>query len=409
MPVFEYNAISKSGKQLRGIVDARSVTDARQKLREREAYPVSLRETSAEEEKTLPAGLSPRNLFRKIGQREVTVMTRQLATLLGAGIPLVPALNALVLQTPNPALKKTLAQIKERVNEGNSLGRSLGTYGRVFSPFYVNMVLAGEESGALDVVLERLAEFTEKQRILRDRVRAALTYPFFMFLVGIVVLFVLTVFVVPQITAIFDEMNQALPTVTVFLITTSSLIQSYWLVVLGGTIGIAWGLSRFFNRTHRGLYMRDLIKLRTPVTGPLIHKIIIARFCRTLATLLGSGVPLLNALAVVRNVVDNRLIADVVGNAGKDVAEGKSLSATLAQSPFIPPLVVQMISVGEQSGALEEMLSKIAEGYEQEAESSILQIMSLLEPVMILVMGLFVGFIVISILLPIFEMNQLIR
>ncbi|HET57011.1 MAG TPA: type II secretion system protein GspF, partial [Deltaproteobacteria bacterium] len=225
----------------------------------------------------------------------------------------------------------------------------------------------------------------------------------------VVVLFVLTVFVVPQITSIFDEMHQALPTVTVFLITTSSLIQSYWFVVLGGALVIAWGLGRFFNRTRRGQYMRDLIKLRAPVTGPLVHKMIIARFCRTLATLLGSGVPLLNALAVVRNVVDNRLIADVVGNAGKDVAEGKSLSATLAQSPFIPPLVVQMISVGEQSGSLEDMLSKIAEGYEQEAESSILQIMSLLEPVMILVMGLFVGFIVISILLPIFEMNQLIR
>ncbi|HET57351.1 MAG TPA: type II secretion system protein GspF, partial [Deltaproteobacteria bacterium] len=172
MPVFEYNAISKSGKQLKGIIDAHSVVAARQKLREREAYPVSLRETAAEDRETT-AGWSLNNLFRKIGQGEVTVMTRQLATLLGAGIPLVPALNALVLQTTNPALKKTLAQIKEQVNEGNSLGQSLGAYGRVFSPFYVNMVRAGEESGALDVVLERLAEFTEKQRILRGRVRAA--------------------------------------------------------------------------------------------------------------------------------------------------------------------------------------------------------------------------------------------
>lgn len=409
MPVFEYRAIDRSGKKLKGIIDADSVSAARKKLRERDAYPVELRETSLRDEGDGQSRRSLGSIFSKINQSEVTTMTRQLATLLGAGIPLVPSLNALLAQTANPNLKKTLAQVKEQVNEGNSLGQSIGRYGRVFTPFYVNMVLAGEASGALDIVLERLADFNEKQRALRSRVRAALTYPLFMFLVGVLVLFTLTTFIVPQITSIFDEMNQSLPTITVILIAVSTVLQSWWYIVMVALVLLVLMLRYFFTRTRRGRYALDMMKIRVPILGPLMHKMAIARFSRTLTTLLGSGVPLINALAIVRNVVSNRLIADVIGLAGKDVAEGKSLSGTLSSSPLFPPLVIQMIAVGEQSGALEEMLSKIADGYETEVESSILQIMSLLEPIMILVMGLFVGFVVISILLPIFEMNQLIR
>ncbi len=409
MPVFEYSAIAKSGKRLKGIIDAESVFAARRKLRERDAYPVELKETSATRESGHSGRRNLGSYFSKVSQAEIATMTRQLATLLGAGIPLVSSLTALIAQTSNPHLKKTLAQVKDHVNEGNSLGRSLARFDKVFSPFYINMVCAGEASGALDIVLERLADFNEKQRLLRSKVRAALTYPFFMFIVGIVVLFVLTAFVVPQITSIFDEMGQTLPAITIFLISASSFLQSYWLFFLLLIAVFVLSTRYFFRKTLKGRYLRDRIKIRLPLVGGLIHRMAIARFSRTLSTLLGSGVTLLNALSIVKNVVDNRLIADVIEEAAKDVAEGMSLSASLSKSALFPPLVIQMISVGEQSGALENMLAKIADGYESEVEASIFQIMSLLEPIMILVMGLFVGFVVISIMLPIFEMNQLIR
>ncbi|MDY0045622.1 MAG: type II secretion system inner membrane protein GspF [Syntrophales bacterium] len=409
MAVYEYRALSASGKTLKGIIDAESLFAARKKLRERDAYPVEIRETSARQETSHQTKRTVGSYFRKVSQSEVTTMTRQLATLLGAGLPLMSSLNALVAQTSNQHLKKILAQIKEDVNEGNSLAQSLSHYHRIFPPFYVNMIRAGEASGALDVVLERLADFNEKQRALRGRIRAALTYPLFMFFIGGIVLFVLMGFIVPKITAIFDEMHQTLPAITVFLITASGIIKSSWLALLILMIVMSIVLRYIFTRTHKGRYIWDRIKLAAPLMGSLIHKLAVARFSRTLGTLLGSGVPLLNSLSIVRNVVNNRLISDAIGEAAKDVEEGGSLSATLSRSDLFPPLVVQMIAVGEQSGALEAMLAKIADGYETEAESNILQLMSLLEPVMILVMGFFVGFVVISILLPIFEMNQLVR
>lgn len=409
MAVYEYRALSSSGKTLKGIIDAESMFAARRKLRERDAYPVELKETSAREEQAVQTKRTLGSYFKQVSQSEVTTMTRQLATLLGAGLPLVSSLTALVTQTSNQHLKKTLAQIKEDVNEGNSLAQSLSHYGRIFPPFYVNMVRAGEASGALDIVLERLADFNEKQRVLRGKIRAALTYPLFMFFIGGMVLFVLMGFIVPKITGIFAEMHQTLPAITLFLIAVSGLIKSFWLVCIIFMIALFVTLRYLFTKTKRGQYLWDRIKLSVPLIGSLMHKLAVARFSRTLGTLLRSGVPLLTALSIVKNVVDNRLIADAIGDAAKDVEEGGSLSATLSRSNLFPPLVIQMIAVGEQSGALEAMLAKIADGYETEAESSILQIMSLLEPMMILIMGFFAGFVVISILLPIFEMNQLVR
>ncbi|MBN2283521.1 MAG: type II secretion system inner membrane protein GspF [Deltaproteobacteria bacterium] len=409
MPVYEYNALNTKGKNLKGIIDADSIALARQKLRERALYPVELRETSA---KVRPGGALSRsagNLFRRVGLREVSVMTRQLATLLDAGLPLVPSLTVLISQTVNPQLKKTLAQVKEEVNEGNSLAQSISHYPGVFSPFFVNMVRAGEASGALNVVLKRLADFNESRQALQGRIRAALTYPIFMFIIGSLVVFFLTTFIVPQITEIFRDMNQTLPGITVFLITVSGILRSFWLLILLFMCAAIFSLHHLFTKTSRGRYLWDRIKLRTPFVGGLIHRMAIARFGRTLGTLLQSGVPLLNALAIVKNVVSNELIADVIQDAGKDVEEGQGLAATLSKSSLIPPLAVQMIAVGEQTGNLEEMLFRLSDSYEREVESNIMVITSLLEPVMILVMGLMVAFIVVSILLPIFEMNQLVR
>ncbi|MCX5851761.1 MAG: type II secretion system inner membrane protein GspF [Deltaproteobacteria bacterium] len=409
MPVFEYSALTAEGKKIKGIVDAESILAARQKLRESSTYPIDLKETSAQLRAEAPLGISIGSFMKKVGLREVSVMTRQLATLLDAGLPLVQSLNVIITQTVNPQFKKTLAQVKEEVNEGNSLAQSISHYPAVFSPFYVNMVRAGEASGTLNVVLDRLADFNESQQIMRGKVRAALTYPAFMFIIGSAVLFFMTTFIVPKITGIFEEMHQSLPGITIILIAVSNFFRFYWFLIIIFIAVLVLGLRHYFTKTIKGQYHWDRLKITVPFIGALIHRMAMARFSRTLGTLLQSGVPLLTALAIVKNVVDNRLIADVINKASGDVEEGQSLSGTLGQSPLIPPLMIQMIAVGEQSGNLEAMLYKVANSYESEVESNITVMTSMLEPLMILVMGLFVAFIVLSILLPIFEMNQLVR
>ena len=408
MPVYEYKALDIKGRNLKGIINAESLFAARQRLRETNIFPIDLNETSAEENK-VPTGRSIGDFFKRIGLQEISVMTRQLATLLGASLPLVPSLTALISQTTHPRLKKTLAQIKEDVNEGNSFASSISHYPTIFSNLYINMVRAGEASGTLDIVLEKLADFNESQQALRGKIKAALAYPIFMFLIGSIVLFFLTTFVVPKITGIFSEMHQTLPGITIFLISISGFLKSFWMAIVLIIIGSFIGLKYIFTKTLRGQYLWDKIKLKMPLFGSLTNKMAVARFSRTLGTLLESGVPMLTALSIVKNVVNNRLITDSIAEASRDVEEGQNLSATLSRNRLFPPIVTQMISAGEQSGTLEKMLYKIADSLENEVESNITMMTSMLEPVMILIMGLLVGFIVISILLPIFEMNQLIR
>jgi general secretion pathway protein F len=408
MPVYEYTALNDKGKKLKGIIDAQSTVAARQKLRESNIYLTDLQESSgAKKDSPLKQPLG--GLFRKVGSREVTVMTRQLATLLGAGLPLVQSLATLIAQTSHPQLKTILSQIKEEVNEGSSFSQTMTHYPQVFPAFYLNMVRAGEASGTLHLVLERLADFSEKQQALKGRVRAALAYPLFMFLIGSVVLFFLVAFVVPNVTRIFDEMHQTLPLITILLIGVSRFLETFWWLIGAGLIGAFVALKYFLSKTQKGRTLLDRTLLALPVVGQMNRKIAVARFSRTLGTLLESGVPLLASLEIVRNIVGNSLISDAIQKAGNDVREGQSLSAPLSRSGLFPAISVEMISVGEQSGNLEPMLYRIAEAYEKEVESSITMLTSLLEPIMILVMGLAVGFIVVSILLPIFEMNQLVR
>lgn len=273
---------------------------------------------------------------------------------------------------------------------------------------YINMVHSGEASGSLDVVLERLAEFGEHQQVMRGRFKAALVYPVFMSIIGTLVLFFLITFIVPKITTIFSEMEQTLPFITIVLIKVSHFLLSLWWVIVLVIIGVIVLVKQGIKRP-RGRYLWDRLKLRVPPLGSVNQKIALARFGRTLGSLLQSGVPLISALEIVGKVVDNVLIEKVLDNAVVDIQAGKSLAGTLEQSRWFPSMVVQMISVGEQSGELEAMLNKIADIQEREAESSIMALTSLLEPAMILVMGVVVGYIVISILLPIFEMSQMIH
>lgn len=408
MPVYEYSALNKSGKTVKGIIDADSQTAARNKIRQAGNYPVDIQETVRVIKKN--QGFKPVSfsLAKRIGQQEVHIATRQLATLLNAGIPLVSALNGLIEQTTNPSFKKIIAQLKDSVNEGNSFTSALADHPRLFSRIYVNMVKSGEASGSLDVVLEQLAEFGEAQQAMKARIRAALLYPAFMAVVGTVVLFLLITFVVPSITKVFDDTQHALPLPTTILISLSGFLAEFWWALLLLTIILVAAL-RFAVRQPAGRQIWDRLKLTLPLFGDLNAKIAAARFGRTLGSLLQSGVPLISALHIVKNVFNNVLLTNVIDLATEELEKGRSLSNVLKKSRWFLPMVVQMIAVGEQSGALEKMLNKVADSYEREVETKIMALTSMIEPVMILVMGLLVSFIVVSILLPIFEMNQLIQ
>jgi general secretion pathway protein F len=335
-------------------------------------------------------------------------MTRQLATLITAGFPLVSALDALVPQTKSYRLKTILAQVKDAIIEGQSFAQALSQYPGVFSPLFINMVRAGETSGTLEIVLERLADITEKQQDLNNRIQTALAYPMFMCIIGTLVLFVLLTYIVPSITAIFADMNQVLPTPTRLLIWLSDFFKSFWWVILIFVISAVVAL-RHAKKTEKGRQVYDKTVLSLPAFGILAKKLNVARFARTLGSLLENGVSMLIALDIVKNIAANVLISRAVEAAAQDVGKGQALWAALNESKIFPQLSIQMIQVGEQSGELEKMLNKIADVFEKEVETSILRLTAYLEPVMILVMGCIVGFIVLSICLPIFEMNQLIR
>ena len=408
MPVFEYTALDDRGKSTSGIIDAEGARAARQKLRSSGIFPVSIQETQEAQPKKEPGTFSLASRLSRIKPVEVAMMTRQLATLIGAGFPLVSALDALVPQTKSHGFKKTLAQIKNLIVEGNSFARALSNYPGQFSPLYVNMVRAGETSGTLEIVLERLADITEKQQALKNRIQTALAYPIFMLIIGTAVLFILLIYIVPSITSIFAEMNQVLPTPTRVLIFLSDFFKSYWWSIFI----ILTAAAVFFNRTKRtakGRYWIDKAMLLLPGIGILVKKLAVARFARTLGSLLENGVSMLIALDIVKNIAGNKLISDSVETAAIEVGKGQGLGVALSGSGIFPQLSIQMIQVGEQSGQLETMLTKISDVFENEVEITILRLTSYLEPVMILVMGSIVAFIVLSICLPIFEMNQLIR
>lgn len=407
MPVYDYKALNREGKSCKGQIDAENERKARSNLKLSGKYPISIRESLGRSQHSTNQGLLGKTLFERVKSDEIHVITRQLATLLGAGIPLINALTSLVEQSPNPALKRILAQIKDSINEGSSLTNALSAHPKLFSNIYVNMVRSGEASGSLDIVLERLADFGEKQKALQAKLKAALVYPIFMAVIGTGILFFLISYIVPNITRVFIDMERALPLPTRLLIFASDALRHYWwlgaLLLIGSVL-----LVRLFLAREYGRRAWDRIKLSFPIIGSVNRKIILARFSSTLGSLLNSGVPLIASLQIVSSLVNNRLIGEVIDEAIEKIEKGKSMSSALGASVWFPPLFLQMIGVGEQSGQLESMLDKVANTYEKEVESAIMGMTALIEPIMISAMGAAVGFVVLSILLPIFEMNQMI-
>jgi general secretion pathway protein F len=408
MTVFEYTALVPNGKTVSGIVDADSAAAARQRLRARQIYPVTLNEVADAGPQKKTAAYRWTRIFSRVRPQEVSVMTRQLAILINAGFPLVTAMDTLLAQVKAPAFRRVLAGLKDALLEGSSFAEALAQYPAVFSPLHVNMVRAGEKSGTLEIILTRLAEINEKQMALATRIRTAMAYPVLMTFVGAGVLFILMTFVIPTITSIFEDAKQVLPAPTRFLIAASDLLQQFWwafgLAIIAGLVAF-----RIFKATDRGTRLWDRVRITTPGVGTLVRRMAVARFARVLGSLLANGISLMPAMAIVGSVTGNVLLAEAVDRAAKEVEKGHGLAPALENQEMFPYLSIQMITVGEQSGELESMLERIADVYEAEVESTVVRLTSLLEPVMILLMAVVVGFIVVSICLPIFEMNQLVR
>ncbi len=467
MAVFEYRGIlSATGKQVRGVRDADNAKTLRSVLKREGILLTNAQENkgrSGRGRRSIAAG----SFFRRVSPGDVSMMTRQLATLVTAGIPLVEAVGALIEQVEGLELKRVLTQIVDRLNEGSSLAKALEPHPRVFSTLYVSMVGAGEASGTLETVLERLADYMESQSKLRGKVGAALAYPALMMVIGSGLITVMMVVVVPKMTAIFESMDQALPWYTQLLIGVSHFIGSgqmggfvlgtltltfarsalrdyketeqakhalyvilalvaglalvlsafvvdsfalYALGVIVGIfagLGIAWAIA--WVATPAGRASKDGFLLKVPVLGTLIRMLAVSRFSRTLATLLRSGVPLLKAMEIVKSVLDNGKLEKVIETAAGSIREGESIAGPLKRSGDFPPLVTHMIAVGERSGQLEPMLENVARAYDSQVEARVQALTSLLEPLMIVFMGGTVGFIAFAILMPFIQMNEFMQ
>lgn len=411
MPVYEYVAIDAAGKSRKGVIDADDARVAGHKLRASGLFPSRISEAAsgARDRQAAPGSLPRLSLgLKRVKRSELAAATRQLSTLLGAGLPLEQVLSAVLAQIKGTALYTVLAQVRERVKEGASLSAALAEHPGVFGTTYVTMVQAGEQSGALELVMARLADFAEQEMELRRKIWSAVTYPLLMLIVGVGIVFFLMVYVVPRITEIFVDLQRALPLPTTILIAVSTAMREWWFLLplagLAAWLGLAW-----YGRKPSGRRRLHAWRLGMPVAGRLTHAIAVARFSRTFGTLLANGVTLLVSLDIVRSVVANVVLQDAVDGVRKEVSEGEGLASAMSRHPVFPPTMVQMLAAGEQSGELHSMLFKVAELYENEVSTRLAIMTSLLEPVMILALGGIVGFVVLAVLLPIFEMSSLVR
>jgi general secretion pathway protein F len=406
MPLFKYIELNSTGQKKRGTIDAASIEEARRKLRTAKVHLLEI--TSLQKDIHQQLGTDSRAIsFRRIKQRDVSVATRQLATLLHAGIPLVPALTALVEQLSTQPLAKVFKPIRDRVNEGIPLAKAMAEYPAVFSEVFVSMIRAGEATGTLENVLLRLAEIAERRTNLSNKVKAAMAYPAFMAIVGLSVIAFIFTYVIPSITKLFLEMNRQLPWPTVMLMKVSNFTQNYfWIIIIILIVIIIAPI--FWSKTTKGRRIWDQIKLKLPLFGTLNRKIAISRFSRTLAVLLASGLSIVETLDLSRQVIGNTVISDVVDEAKDAINHGAGIAESFRRSGVFPPIVIHMISAGEKSGGIEEGLTNVADAFDNDVEVTVKALTSLLEPTMIVLLGIIVGFIVLAILLPIFDINRAI-
>jgi len=404
MPIFEYKGLNKQGKNIKGVVDAENLRMARSKLKKDNIYVIDIKDKS---KPTKKASYSKSSLNRRVDVQDLSLMTRQLAVLIKAGVPLVDTLGAVSEQMENPILRDIMADVKTMVNEGGAFHKGLSKYPKVFDKIFVSMCEAGEMSGTLDVILLRLAEFTEAQNELNAKIRSAMMYPILMLIVSTLLLAGIFVFIIPKMVSIFDSSPElTLEWYTLMVIDISGFIVNYWYVVLG-FVFLASFVFKSWKSTKSGERQWDSIKLKLPVAGKIIRMIAVSRFTRTLSTLLTGGVPMLNAMGIVRNVVSNEVLAEAIDNARNNISEGESIAAPLKKSGEFPPIVIHMVNIGEKTGELENMLTQVSDAFDFQVKNSVDGMTSLLGPVMLIFMGGVIGVIVFSVMLPMFQLSNL--
>lgn len=402
MSTYVYTALDPNGKTVKGKVEAENEQLVLSKLHEQRYHVLSVNEAksrSGSSSKTTSTSAAGRPV--KLGS--MVIFSRQFATMIDAGIAIVRCLDILEGQTKEPGLKAVIAQCKKDVKGGSSLTDAFAKHPNVFSRLYVNMVKAAETGGILDKILDRLSVFLETEQEIRGKIKGAMIYPIMVLVFASIMVFVMFIVVLPKFKEIFDSMNVELPMATSMLFAISGFMQKFWY------IGLILGIGGFFafkayKKTERGAWQLDMLKLKAPIIGELVQKMAISRFSRTFATLIASGVPMMRSLEIVSETAGNRIIANAIDNARNAIREGQKISAPLVQSGLFPPMVTHMIDIGEETGRLSEMLAKVSDFYDSEVENAVKGLTSMIEPLLIIVMGGLVGFIAISIMAPIFKL-----
>jgi type IV pilus assembly protein PilC len=397
MPEFKWVGRDANGQEVRGAMTADSADMVRLQLRRQKIEPISVKKRLKDIQIVIP-GLSYR-----VKDRDLVVFTRTFSTMVDAGLPLVQCLEILSQQTENPVFAKTINEIRQSVESGATYADSLRKHPRIFSELYCNMVEAGETGGILDTILNRLSAYMEKSISLKRQVRSAMVYPAMVISMATVVVFVLMYTVIPTFSKIFIQLGSTLPLPTKIVVAISEFIRDYALGIIAAVI-VFFFLFRQFRRTERGARIIDAILLKLPVFGPLLRKVAVAKFTRTLGTLISSGVPILDGLEITAKTSGNKVVEDAVMKTRVSISEGKSISEPLAQTEVFPPMVVQMIAVGESTGALDSMLDKIADFYDEEVDVAVANLTQMLEPLMMFVLGIIIGGIVMAMYLPMFKL-----
>jgi len=407
MTIFDWKGVDKQGKKVKGTREADNPKSLRLALRKDGVLVTEVDEHSGSEKQSA-GNIDVGKLFRRVSSGEIAMETKQMATLLAAGIPLIETLNAMIEQQENPLFKAVLIQVRTRVNEGTTFADALKQHPNVFNTLYTSMVAAGEVSGHLETVLERLALFLEGQNRLRSKVISALAYPAFMAIIGILIISIMMIVVVPKVTAIFESFKQTLPWYTRVLIWVSDLITNYKWFLLAGIVLMVWGFRKW-RRSEKGRRRWDGWMLKLPQIRDLTIMVAVSRFARTLGTLLAGGVPLLTALEISKNLLGNVLLMEDVEEARGSIREGEGIAVTLRRGGKFPPIAIHMIAVGERSGQLEQMLDHVAGAFDTRVENRLTTMTALLEPLMIVIMGGVAGLIAFAILMPLLKFNDFIQ
>lgn len=397
MPTFLWQAETKKGESKKGEIDAADEVSARGLLRRQGYKSISVKKKPKDLLENIPF------LQQKVSEKDVVVFARIFATMINAGLPLIQCLDLLAKQENNKTFAKVITAVKEDIEGGSTLTDALKKHPKVFDELFVNLVAAGESGGILDVILQRLSAYMEKALKLKSKVKGAMTYPISVLVIAVGVVAVLLLKVIPVFQKMFEGMGSALPGPTQFLVDASNFTRDYFLIIAGILVAVVFAFKRFYA-TERGTLLIDDLILKSPVFGPLMKKVAVSKFSRTLSTMMSSGVPIMEGLGIVSKTAGNKIIENALIKTRQSISEGKTIAEPLSETDIFPPMVVQMIAVGEATGALDTMLSKIADFYDDEVDAAVNAMTALLEPFMMVFLGGVCGGMIIAMYLPIFQM-----